>query len=573
MSSSSAATAIGVLGVMAKAALALEFGRDVEKRIKAQARDWYRRGDLPPMLGMTMAPFMRIVACKENTAPHLAAGDVLIIFDHYCPDPTDRDLIKCVQELPFSACKDGKLNLELAAPHLTFDIVRVTEVRQGVDGARLVQAEHMHACPAIEPHKDYPFRTDGSLVGKFSFTWQACVGDKQALVVSATDALLTTLLLPLSGERLVGLEFNPATTNSSGNGQQSYKGMPDPDGYIYFVIDLKKWPWHEWDSFILRRLAPADKAEALLQSGYILDVAKVKHELGRHMGMATTQRPSWMSTDHYAAIQHCDAIARPPMLARLLQLDFNMMQRDHFSIRHVLPPPHKYEPLERPTIILALCFLEKVLVCVFCTLFHNVTMELRESIDHGDLQWVPLVHIDYLIHLVLQLWGTKCGNRSAEGLSDFKGRPAGKGPELLAALIKEHFTAEKCRNVASEWPAILERARIAQQGAAANSEYSNAKRELEVDIEMHSGGDKKKDKKKNKTQDGANVDKVLCTQHALHVFKVTGAAACKFDNCRNEHPATLISGGKSAALDYVKKHATHKQKAKLTKVAGDYTGY
>jgi hypothetical protein len=350
--------------------------------------------------------------------------------------------------------------------------------------------------------------------------------------------------------------------------------MPDPDGTSYLVIDLKKWPEQERESFVLRRLAPADKADALLQSGYILDVAKAKHELGRHMGMATIQRPSWMATDHYAAVQHCDAMSRLHMLARLLQLDFNMMQRDHLSIRHVLPPPHKYEPLERPTIILALCFLEKVLVCVFCALFHNVTMDLRESIDHGDLQWVPLVHIDYLIRLVLQLWGTKCGNRSAEGLAAFKGRPAGKGPELLlTALIKEHFTAEKCRNVASEWPAILERARIAQQGAAANSEPSNVKRELELDLEVPSGGDKKKDKKKTKTQDGANVDKVLCTQHALHVFKVSGAAACRFDNCRHEHPATLISGGKSAALDYVKKHATPKQKAKLTKVAGDYTGY
>jgi hypothetical protein len=162
-------------------------------------------------------------------------------------------------------------------------------------------------------------------VGKFSFTWRACIDDEQALVVSATDALLTTLQLPLVGERFLDLECNPASVHSSTNVHQSYKGMPDPDGTSYLVIDLKKWPEQERESFVLRRLAPADKADALLQSGYILDVAKAKHELGRHMGMATIQRPSWMATDHYAAVQHCDAMSRLHMLARLLQLDFNMM--------------------------------------------------------------------------------------------------------------------------------------------------------------------------------------------------------------------------------------------------------
>jgi hypothetical protein len=57
------------------------------------------------------------------------------------------------------------------------------------------------------------------------------------------------------------------------------------------------------------------------------------------------------------------------------------------------------------------------------------------------------------------------------------------------------------------------------------------------------------------------------------VFKSAGAIGCKFNNCRNEHPATLISGGKPAAIDYIKKHASHKQKTKLTKVAEDFTGY
>jgi len=40
--------------------------------------------------------------------------------------------------------------------------------------------------------------------------------------------------------------------------------MPDPDGTSYLVIDLKKWPEQERESFVLRRLAPADIADALL---------------------------------------------------------------------------------------------------------------------------------------------------------------------------------------------------------------------------------------------------------------------------------------------------------------------
>jgi len=460
---------------------------------------------------------------------------------------------------------EHRLNIQAVAEGLPFDICRVVSLCTGPAGEALIQAEHLNAETGI-PRADIPFVKEPHVIGKFAMKWPKPIDGSFSVVITATDALRNAIGLPITGEALVGVVPVRPRIMESSEDAKPFKSMSDRDNAKVFVTDIKAWPQMDNRSIVARRTMSPEKCAALLEQSNILVPTKLRLQLSKYAGMEARFTPAWLSVDFYPQLQSSPCIASDVKLERLLSLDFILMDKSYLSVADMLPASVKWNASDRTIFCHGLSYLDKMLVCVFCVLFDNTFRELRQRVEFTDLQYTPMDVLDHLLHTVLSSFGSICNSSpgASEGIK-FYGRPVGAAQRILAALIVEHFASANVTKATNEMPTTRERQRVYD----ASKPVANAgKKKLE-----EGEGVPVPTKRGKVTSEPENVPR-LCTQFALNLFKEKNARPCAYPECKRDHNVSLVSGGKDAALAYIKmRAATPAQEEKLSKIASAFTGY